>query len=363
MTMSTRRRVRGGSAVVLAVAALVLAACSRSSNSGSTTSTPAGGGGASSSGATNSTKSVAIAFLPLVQANPYIQATYDGLKAAAAKAGNVTVTEFDANLDGTKQAQQCQDAVTSGKYQAIVTVPVNPTNLTPCVKAAIAKGIKFGNTDFPLGPDPSSGKPQFAGQVVSVLDPSTTRGDWIFQLIQQACVNVNPCKTALITGVLADPYSAAVNKVVTDKASATSNIKIVATREGFYLPNTTLPVVQDILQANSDLSVIATTSDPMTVGAAQALAKAGKTGQVKLIGGGYSSAAPTQIASGAWIGTFLSAPYDEGQIAGEYVIKAARGDSVTGVGISASVQTGLPTVITKDNIAKLAGFKPQWQGL
>jgi len=357
MTTFTPRRAKAIAAPALLATLLALTACGSNSDTAAATTTAATGSAAAPD------KPVAIAFLPLVQANPYVQSTYNGLMEAATKATNVTVTQFDANLDGTKQAQQCQDAVTSGKYQAIVAIPVNPTNLTPCVKQAIAKGIMVGNTDFPMGPDPASGKPQFAGQVVSVLDPSTTRGDWVFDLIKKACTGVDPCKTALVTGVLADPYSAAVNKVVSAKAKATPNIKLVATREGFYLPSTTLPVVQDILQANSDLKVIATTSDPMTVGAAQALAKAKKTGKVKLIGGGFSSAAPDAITKGAWVGSFLSLPFDEGRIAGENVIKAARGAALSGIGISAAAQSGLPTVITKDNLADLKGFKPQWQGL
>ncbi len=340
---------RAGTAAIAVVVAAGLASCSKSSTAASPKKTVA------------ANQKVSIAFLPLVQANPYIQATFKGIQEVAQKE-NASVTQFDGGLDGTKQQQQCTDAVASGKYQVIITVPVNPTNLVACAKAATNKGISFVNTDFPLGPDPSADKPQVTGQTASVLDPATTRGDWIFTLIDGACTGEPNCQVVLVNGVLADPYGQAVTKVVQAKAKASSNIKIVAVREGLYLPGPTLNVVSDLLQANPNIKVIATNSDPMTVGAEQAVKKAGKTGKIKLIGGGYSSEAPEAIKSGRWYGTFLSLPEDEGRLGADYGIKAARGESVS-VGISASVKSGYPVVITKENIDKLAGLTPQWQGL
>lgn len=342
---TTHARIRTAARVTALVGAvaLVAAACSSSDDA-------AAGPG----------DHVKIAYLPLAQANPYTQATYEGLKAYA-DANNAEVVQFDGGFDSNKQQQQCNDAVTSGEYQLIVTIPVTPTNLLGCGKDATKEGIAFVNTDFPLGADPASGKPQIEGQAASVLDPATIRGDWIYQLMQGACGDKPSCEVALINGTLADPYGQAVTDVVQKKANESGKIKIVAVREGGYLPGPSLTVAADLISANPGLDVIATSSDPMTVGAEQAVANAGKTGQIALIGGGYSTAAPEAIKSGRWYGTFLSLPRDEGRLAGEYGLKAARGDNPK-IGVSASERSGKPTVITKANINDFADLAPQWQG-
>ncbi|HEY9315165.1 sugar ABC transporter substrate-binding protein [Williamsia sp.] len=346
MSPELERRSAGSiarAAAVTGAIALIVAGCSDSDNA--------------SAGPDDRVK---IAYLPLAQANPYTQATYEGLKEYA-DANNAEIVQFDGGFDSNKQQQQCNDAVTSGEYQLIVTIPVTPTNLVGCGQDAIDQGIAFVNTDFPLGSDPASGDPQLDGQTASVLDPATIRGEWIYELMEGACAENSNCEVALINGTLADPYGQAVTQVVEEKAATGGTIKIVAVREGGYLPGPSLTVAADLISANPGLDVIATSSDPMTVGAEQAVADAGKTGQIALIGGGYSTAAPEAIKSGRWYGTFLSLPADEGRLAAEYGLASARGDNQQ-IGVSASERSGKPTVITKDNIDELDDLEPQWQG-
>jgi ribose transport system substrate-binding protein len=319
--------------------------------------------GASAGGGETGGK-IQIAYLPLAQANPYTQSTYEGIKEYAA-AHNAEVTVFDASLDGAKQQQQCTDVVSNGQYQAIIAIPVTPTNLMTCASDAVAAGIAFVNTDFPVGADASLGKPQVKGQVASVLDPSTDRGDWIFTLLDGACADLDPCEVGLINGTNADPYGTAVQASLQGKAKASGSIQIVQVEEGGYLAGPSLTVAADILQAHPGLDVIVTTSDQMTTGAEQAVADAGRTGEVKLIGGGYSDVATAAIKSGRWYGTYLSLPRDEGSLGAKYALDflTSNGDSAkTGIGVSASVLSGYPTVITAENIAKFDNFAAQWSG-
>ena len=72
---------------------------------------------------------------------------------AAAAGGNAKLTVFDANLDLAAQTKQLQDAVASGKYDAIITQPLYGAGLVEDVKKAIAAGIAVGNIDQILGAD------------------------------------------------------------------------------------------------------------------------------------------------------------------------------------------------------------------
>lgn len=352
MRKSTLTRAATGAGLVLAAA--LLAGCSGGATADSTSAAGSEG------------EPIKIAYLNLDVGTPYTEATREGIEKAAAEVGG-TVDTFDADLDGTTQQQQCQDAVTSGEYNIIMTIPVTPTNLVSCIKDAADAGIAFVNTDFPIGDDVSLNTPQIEGQVGTVLDSSTVRGDWIYDLTTGACEQAgvtSGCQVGLINGVNADPYSVAVQQVLTEKAEETGAFDIVQVMEGFYTAAPSLTAAADMLQAHPDLNVIVTTSDPMTVGAEQAVKDAGRD-DVVLVGGGYSDAATAKIESGEWYGTFLSLPNDEGYLGAKIGIdwiNSGKSADKAGIGVSAAEESGYDFVITKENIADFADLTPQWIG-
>lgn len=359
LTREVRRTVVAAGLVIAAGGALAACGSGDSSSSSSTAASASGTTSAASTGG-GSDKEVRIGFLPLTQANPYIQATLRGIEKSAAENGGTVQQVFDGGFDAAKQFSQCQDAIASGKFDALIVIPVD-SSIAACMEDAIAKGIKVANTDFPVGPDPTSSEPQLEGQTATVLDPPDLRGQWIFELVQKGCEGADPCKFALLTGAFADPYSQAVIDVVRRKVKDTPGFELVAVKEGGYLPDPSLKATQDILQGTPDLNVIATTSDPMTEGAEQAVEAAGKSDQVRLIGGGAAAASYTAIPDGRWVGTFLSLPEDEGAIATDLLIRAVRGEEIS-EGISAVEKSGLPPVVTEDNFAELQRKLPaaQW---
>ena len=97
-------------------------------------------------------KTLEIAYLSFAVANSYDAPMLAAAQAAAA-AGNAKLTVFDANLDPADQTKQLQDAVASGKYDAIITQPLYGAGIVEDVKKAIAAGIAVGNIDQVLGAD------------------------------------------------------------------------------------------------------------------------------------------------------------------------------------------------------------------
>jgi ribose transport system substrate-binding protein len=146
----------------LAVAGLIFAACS--GGTASTAPSAAAPSAAAPSAAESQAaapsvndKTLEIAYLSFAVANSYDAPMLAAAKAAAA-AGNANLTVFDANLDPAAQVKQLQDAVASGKYDAILTQPLYGAGMVEDVKKAIAAGIAVGNIDQVLGSDmtPSS---------------------------------------------------------------------------------------------------------------------------------------------------------------------------------------------------------------
>jgi ABC-type sugar transport system substrate-binding protein len=349
MRMKSKRMRLIGASLAVAVAGAGLTACGGSDS-------------ASSASTSGGKKEVRIAFITLQQSVPYIASTIQGVRDEASKDGNAKLAQvFDAGFDAAKQYQQCSNAIASQKYDAFVVIPVDQS-LVPCMEQAIKNGIKVVNTDFPMGPDPTSSKPQLEGQTGTIVDPVSERARWHGDLIKGACAQLkaNPCKFALLAGSLTDQYSQTMNKMIKDNIKG-QPIELTVLRAANFDRAEGYKVTQNILQANRDLDVIMSTSDPMTEGAEQAVEAAGLKGKVLLIGGGLNKAGYQAVKDGTWYGTTLSQPRLEGELGAKLAIRAARGENVS-EGVSAVGQTGLDGVITKDDIAVLdkKGLGPQW---
>jgi ribose transport system substrate-binding protein len=306
---------------------------------------------------------VRIAFFSIAISNVYTQQAEKAIKEVAADR-NATVEVFDGAFDRRKQFAQVQDAISSGKFDAFLAVPIDATGLVPVMEQAIKQGIEVGTISYPLGPDLEGSEPQVEGQAISVLDPSGLRGQWIGELTVQACEGIDPCKVVYFHGTKANPADQ-VQRAGFDKEIAKNPaIEVVAEGEGGFLSEPALKEMQNILQREPDPNVVVAIGDQMTHGASIALKAANKPygtgeGEVRLIGLGASKLAVDGVNSGDWFATALALPFDEGRLAAEGILDAARGIVKEPQGVSAVEESGLNPLGTKEN---LVDFEPQWAG-
>jgi ribose transport system substrate-binding protein len=120
-------------------------------------------------------------------------------------------------------------------------------------------------------------------------------------------------------------------------------------------------IAQDLLQANTDLDVLATSGDQMTTGAEIAVNDAGLVPgtDILLIGGGGSCPGVAAVSEGRWFGTTIDVPRDEGVRGAEIAIGWVRGEITEPVGVDAQVESGLPLLITQETVDE---FECQWEG-
>jgi ribose transport system substrate-binding protein len=346
-TSSLRRSLVAG---VAAMAAVALAACGSSGSSGSS------GGGASTSASAG--KTLQIAYLSFA-----VQNSYDApmLKAAqdAAAAGNAKITVLDANNSPQTQFSQFQNVISAGKYDGVIVQPILGTGLTSLVTQAIGQGIKVVNIDQILGPDYTTDAPQVTGLSANVTFIPSKIGTQMGQQVIAACAskNLNPCNVGYMYDIKASTLDVAIHKAFTDAIAGTPSIKIVAEGEDFFTPATGLKAAQDMLQAHSDLSLIVA-SDQGLEGTTQALASAGKTGQVLLVGFGASVAGIGYVKSGAVFSDVAQAPASEGKLGVEALIAAIRTGKVTG-GVDPVAQLPDGGIVTQSNASQFTG---EWQG-
>jgi len=337
----SRHRMAGLAAAV-SVAALALAGCS----------SPAAPGPSSS----ENDKPLKIAYMSFAVANSFDAPMLAAAQSVAAD-NNATLTVFDANNDPQTQYTQLQNVITSGQYDGIITQPIFGTGLVDLVTQAIAQGIKVVNINQVLGPDFTTDKPQIKGLSGNVIIIPTELGKKMGEQVVEACAskNLDPCNV----GYLYDIKASALDVAIRDgfnTAVAGSPVKVVAEGESFFTATVALGAVQDMLQANSDIGLIAG-SDQGIQGAVQALAAAKKTG-VLLVGYGASAVGVQGVAAGDWYATVAMSPASEGRLGMQALIKALRTGEDSGA-IDPAKDYPNDGVITKSVADK---FTAEWPG-
>jgi len=297
---------------------------------------------------------VKIAYLSFAVANTYDAPMLAAAKAVAA-AQNASVTVFDANNSPTTQYSQLQDAITSGGYQGIITQPIESTNLIPLVKQAISKGIKVVNIDQILGTSLSTFQKQVPGLSGNVTFVPTELGNKFGALVVQACKanNLNPCNVGYLYDIKASALDVALRSGFDQAIASDPSVKVVAEGQDFFTPAEGLKAVQDMLQSNSSINLIAG-SDQGIEGAQQA----NTSKKVVLVGYGGSAAGIAGVKAGKWFGTVQQTPATEGRLGMEQVVAAAQsGTNSAAVDPLASLPNG--GTITKANVSL---FHPEWPG-
>src|SRR5262249_44434322 len=142
-----------------------------------------------------------IAFLAGVVDATYTPAQEEGLKLG----GGGDVQTFNPEFDPTKQVEQCQDAIASQRYDAIVITPIGNTSAIPCAKAAAAADIPLIVDATALGKDPNEIQPQEEGVTASVVYAPKVFAEYTWELIEEACANTDPCDVVLEFSFEGDP--------------------------------------------------------------------------------------------------------------------------------------------------------------
>jgi ribose transport system substrate-binding protein len=342
-------------AVVVATS-LLLAACG-SSGSSSSSSTQSGASGGQSGASGGAGKTLRIAYLSFVVANPYDAPMLAAAKSAAA-ANNAKLTVFDANNDPNAQYSQFQNVLAAGKgrYDGIIVQPIFGAALMKVARTAIAGGFKVANLDQILGTNLDSSAPQVKGLAANVVFVPTQNGIKMGQQAVAACAHVaGACKVGYLYGVKASSVDAALRAGFDSTIRSHPNIRVVATGESLYSTQGGLTATQNMLQAQPGINLIVG-ADQAVAGARLAIAAAHK--QVMTIGTGGSAIALQAVKSGSEFASVMQLPATEGRLVVQDLVRAIRsGHDVP----SRAPATGLPD----NGVATMATesrFRAEWPG-
>ena len=360
---ATRRL--GETVLAAASAALLLAACSSSggspdaSQASADTGSPAAvtvdlGDGKSVTIA----KPLKIAFFSVGTSNTYLNAVIAGAQAKADEVG-ATMDVFDAAFDPTEQSNQIQTAIQSGKYNAFVFQPVSgPASCTAISEDAPAAGILVSvNIAVACNRGPNVGDDLWQPGTLNYVGGTTSVTAYTAWAEEIQRTNPGPQKVAFVVGpdlnVPVENAKLAMNAV----AEAHPEFELVGIYATDYTSADGLAKTQNALQANPDVTIVATNYSELTKGAIAALESAGKQGQVKLYDYGADPFVLDGIKNGVVTMTAPYYPYSAGQVSVQALQDAADGKTPIRVILNdgapkSPLQGDAPIlIITKENVA------------
>jgi ribose transport system substrate-binding protein len=221
-------------------------------------------------------------------------------KAAAEKHDDVDFELLQA-ADADSQAQQIEQAIAE-KPDVLVVLPQDGAALTPVAQKAERAGIPVVNIDrLFTAPDAATATILGDNYQIGVLaanyiaDELKCNGN-VVEIQGLAGISVTEDRTKGFTDTI-------------KKKCPGGGVKIVASQPGDFNPDKGLTVMENILQAQSDIDAVYTHDDDMAQGVVQAIRNANRDDEMFLTGVGGSEDAMKQIEEGGlYRATFLYNP-------------------------------------------------------
>lgn len=254
--------------------------------------------------------------------NPYWRALRDGAVAEGHKL-NVPVSvqagssETDAMGENAKISTMANEP-----FNCFGVVPVNGTNIiTPLIPIS-QKGIPIINLDTGLDQNAVSA----AGlKITSFIGSDNYNAGQIDADYMLGLLN-NTGDVAILEGIPGE-HNGILRETAFRKTTA-GKLNIVQAEAADYERNRALTETEDMLRVHPDLAGIFAANDEMGLGAAQAIANAGKESKVKVVSIDGVKEALEAVQSGKLSGTVSQYPYAEGEMAVQACVALSAGKSV-----------------------------------
>jgi ribose transport system substrate-binding protein len=323
----------------VAASCLVIAACS--SGSGGSTGTPGstGSAAAASSGTVNvniGTSSPVKLTLPMKIGIfvGYDCASYgqveDATMTTFAKQHNLDLTFFDSCFDQNKQFDQLQSAIADKKFNVIAVGPVVGTTICHMLSTqAPAAGILVAVYDQQLcNRWMQSGDGEWQPgtlNYISGYDSKQAIFNWFDAIVKQFGQTQN---VGIIEGVPTDSLHWKIGQVLAQYKTQYPQFNVESIANTDYTAAQGYTAAKTMLAAHPNLTMIISPQSDITLGAARAIAQAGKTKTVKLVDYGGDKAVTQLMKQGQLALMIPTWPATEGIQVLQALMATAAGKTV-----------------------------------
>jgi len=296
---------------IFALAAALLAGCGKSSADKPTASNTAGG------------KPV-VALVVKTLNHPFFIDMQKGAEEAAKAAGvELVVQAAEREIDVERQMQIIENLI-ERKVSALCIAPSGSREIVPVVVKANKAGIPVLIIDTRVDEEALA---HAGGKIATFIgsdnyDGGKLAGEFVAEKLG------GKGKVAILEGIPGHETGDARLRGFKEALSRTPGIQIVASQPANWERDQGFNVFQNILQANPGINALFACSDLMALGAAEAIAAAGKTGQIVVVGFDAQPEARAAIQKGAMAATVAQFASRMGGTAVEYAHKLLAGETI-----------------------------------
>ncbi len=253
--------------------------------------------------------------------NPFVIDMEKGAREAAARLDvELVVQAAEREVDVDKQMQIIENLIQTG-VDALCITPSGSKEVVPAIAKANAAKIPVVIVDTRVDEKAAAeagikldgfvGSDNYEGGKVA--------GEYLIK------VTGGKAHVGLLEGIPGHETGDSRLKGFHDAVKDSPGIKVVASQTANWERDQGFTVFQNMLQAHPDIDALFACSDMMALGAVEAIAAAGKTGKIKVVGFDAVDDARKAIESGTILGSVAQFPSEMGRLAVEDAVKLVRG--------------------------------------
>jgi ribose transport system substrate-binding protein len=274
--------------------------------------------------------------------NPFFIDMQKGAEDAAQTAGiNLVVQAAEREVDVEKQMQIIENLIQS-RVAALCVTPSGSKEVVPAIVKANRAGIPVVIVDTRVD---DGALRDAGGHIASFVGSDNFEGGKLAgEFIAKRLGGKG--KVAILEGIPGHETGDSRLRGFHQAIDRETGIEVVASQTANWERDQGYNVFQNILQAHPDVQALFACSDLMALGAVEAIAAAGKTGKIIVVGFDAFSEAREAVLKGGMQATIAQSPFDMGRIAVENAARLLKGETV-----KPDISVGIE-LITKDNAAK-----------
>jgi ribose transport system substrate-binding protein len=300
------------------------------------------GNGCNREPATDTSERPRVALVMKTLNNPFFIEMQRGAEKAAKDLNvDLVVQAADRETDVERQMQIVENLI-QAHVGALALTPSGSREVVPVVGKANAANIPVVIVDTRLDQKAAAD----AGvKTASFVGSDNYRGG---QIIGEYLVKVSNgrARVAILEGIPGHETGDSRVRGFKDAIKGSPAVAVVASQPANWERDQGFNVFQNILQAHSDIDTVFACNDIMALGAIEAIAAAGKTGQIRVLGFDAIDDARRAITDGKMTATVAQYPDEMGRAAIDAAVKAMKGQAVAP---DIGVRIGL---ITRDNASR-----------
>jgi ribose transport system substrate-binding protein len=247
-----------------------------------------------------------------------------GAVEAAGRVGiDLVVQAAEREVDVDKQMQIIENLIQTG-VKALCVTPSGSKEIVPAIAKANKAGIPVIVVDTRVDPKAAA---EAGIHIESFVGSDNYEGGRVAgqHLIE---VTKGTARVGLLEGIPGHETGDSRLKGFHDAIKGAPGIKVLASQTANWERDQGFTVFQNMLQAHRDIDALFACNDMMALGAVEAIAAAGRSGQIRVIGFDAVEDARKAIEAGTIVASVAQFPAEMGRLAVESAAMKIRGEPV-----------------------------------